>query len=293
MSTSTPQDSSGAADVPRYTLGPQPDDSIVLRIQNDFDLMVLRKAVEKQQKNAGAATGTVSALADGDDPFVDAVQRALDRLHKSIITSRAPDDQIADTPIGQAIRAAADEPREQIDGQPEGVTWAPDVPRPRPALGQMIEWPSGETFPIREVCGFDPVAGMFQVADGNAMRLAVVGHQPSADHAVTWRVATSDNYPTPTVAPSSRSPGDDLVDAAQAGTDNALWDGAPGVEDEEEGGTPSGTDADDAPIGTGADGEPQAVAPADKPKRPSGGQRERNQRAAGVKPRGGKRGGRS
>lgn len=121
-------------------LGAQPDGSVVIRIGSDFDLMVARRAIEKQIKNAGAAVGTVSALADGEDEFIDAVQRSLERTLKEINARRSPANQIKGTPIGDEI-AAADEKGKTHDDE---TSWADAIPRPRPAIGDTVELADGK-----------------------------------------------------------------------------------------------------------------------------------------------------
>lgn len=88
-----------------YRLGPQPDGAIVIRIRDDYDLVILRLACVKQEKNAVAAQGTVGVIADGEDSFLASAHRALTRLIKQLAAARAPANQIADTPIGKAIAA--------------------------------------------------------------------------------------------------------------------------------------------------------------------------------------------
>lgn len=159
-----------SSDAPLYPLGPQSDGSIVLRVASDFDLMVLRKACEKQKKNATAATGTVSALADGEDPFIDAVERCLDRLLNAINRARAPENQIKGTPIGDAINEAGSESSDDgRDGRTDGGVessndiethhggtrrWAEAIPRPRPKAGDVVQFPDDTVATIVDALGF-------------------------------------------------------------------------------------------------------------------------------------------
>lgn len=159
--TSSTSTKPAATSAKTYPLGPQRDGSVVLRVESDFDLMVLRKAVEKQQKNAGAAVGTVSALADGEDPFIDAVQRSCERLLKRINTARAPENQIKDTPLGREMdrnraETSGDRPVPQSDAS--DITWSKAVPEPRPTSADVVEFPGGGRAKITAVLGF--------VADG-------------------------------------------------------------------------------------------------------------------------------
>lgn len=164
--------STASGDATSYTLGPQDDGSIVVRIENDFDLMVLRKACEKQKKNATAATGTVSALADGEDPFIDAVERSLDRLISAIARARAPENQIKGTPIGDAINEAGagdvagdgrtdGDVENASDAADENAThhsgtrrWSNAIPRPRPKAGDRVQLPDGTQHEVVDALGF-------------------------------------------------------------------------------------------------------------------------------------------
>lgn len=186
-----------------YALGPQPDGAVIVKIPDDFHLMVLRKAVEKQEKNSTAAGGTLSALADGDDPWLGQVQRALVKLGKLINAARSPANQIADTPIGKEIAEAAkaalagEEP-EPIDGRP-GDVWAPTVPTPRPKINDLIVWPDSATDHIVAIEGYAPDSEAFAVVKGNGTAL-VVAHEPEPGSLV-WRVRGA-LYQDATIPPS-------------------------------------------------------------------------------------------
>lgn len=206
----------GAPDA-MYKLGPQDDGSIVIKVPDDFSLMVLRKAVEKQEKNATAADGTISALAEGDDPFLDRVQRTLLKLKGLIAGARAPENQIADTPIGKALAeatrsAVAGEKPEPVDGSTDGSVWAPSVPRPRPKVGQLVRYPTGQGVSIVSIEGHDESAPAgFKVKTTDDMIVAgLVAHQEGED--IVWRMsADADKYPTPLVKPNVA---DELIAAA-------------------------------------------------------------------------------
>lgn len=137
-----------------YPLGPQRDGSIVLRVGSDFDLMILRKAVERHGKNAGAAVGTVSALADGEDEFIDAVQRSVERLAKVINSARAPESQISDTPIGKEMKRASAEAGSSPAKKTDEPQWAEAVPVPRPKNGDVVELPDGKLHDVTLAIGF-------------------------------------------------------------------------------------------------------------------------------------------
>lgn len=288
-----------------YGLGPQPDGAIVVRIPTDFDLMVLRKAVEKQEKNAGAAGGTLSALADGDDPFLDKVQSTLGMLKNLIARARAPENQIADTPIGKAMAANAAEPSddkadeaEPIDGHPAGAVWSSSVPRPRPKLGGNIVHPKGPAIGITEILGWSPELGAFNVKAGNA-EYGVIAHEPAAG-SLEWRIHNEDGYATPRVYPTSNT------DAASGLIDEAAGSGALVNDDKLTADAPTSTEDADIVEDTDAGGEPtrrapakksaakKAAPPAAKPTaRPAGkpDQRARNASANGIGARGKRPGG--
>lgn len=195
-----------------YTLGPQPDKAVIIRIPDDFHLMVLRKAVEKQEKNAQAATGTISALAEGDDELLDSTQRALSKLKNIIAGSRAPENQIADTPIGKELEMAtkaalAGEPQEPIDGRP-GEVWAPHVPKPRPKLGDVVVFADHSKAKIIEAVSWEADGECFGVQiereGGEGGRMLVIAHVPQGDseQPYVWRIRGA-LYTTPTIAPSA------------------------------------------------------------------------------------------
>lgn len=272
-----------------YVLGPQADGSIVLRVGDDFDLMVLRKAVEKQEKNSQAATGTIGALAEGEDPFLDRVQRSLVRLKGVIARSRAPENQIADTPIGKelaaATKAALDGTKgEQIDGKPEGTWWAPHVPTPRPKLGDKVVWPNeafaSEPSPITSIEGWDPTEEAFVVLVFDNTRVRVVAHSPAPGE-VVYRVKGA-NYSDATVTPTA---GDELIAATKTDAIDPLLADAPTSSDEEDESTAKQTNDETLVEGTDAAGETRTEAATPKKRATSGSskQRERNARANGLK----------
>jgi hypothetical protein len=216
------KDAAAAPDAKLYALGPQSDGSIVVRVPDDFALMCLRKAVEKQEKNATAADGTISALAEGDDPFLDRVQRTLGKLKALIAGARAPENQIADTPIGKALAeatraATAGEQPEAIDGDTEGNVWAPHVPRPRPKVGQLVKYPTGQGVSIVLPTAYNDNAengpiGFSAKTTDDMIVTGLVAHQDGED--VVWRLsADASKYETPTVKPNVA---DELKAAANA-----------------------------------------------------------------------------
>jgi hypothetical protein len=211
--TKTPA-ASGAKPSKQYALGAQGDGSVVLRVGTDFDLMVLRKAVEKQQKNAGAAVGTVSALADGEDPFIDAVQRSCERLLKTINASRSPANQIKGTPIGDEIAAAESEGAStDADTHSGGARkWAPAIPAPRPIAGDVVQHPDGKVSTIVDALGFrgdglrgdedeaelqkladdGKLTGAFMIVPADGPNVLVKHHDKNV-----WRTAEGDYSSTP------------------------------------------------------------------------------------------------
>lgn len=198
----------------QYQLGPQEDGAIVIRIEHDFDLMIVRKALERQIKNAGAAVGTVSALADGEDPFIDAVQRSVERTLKIVNKSRAPANQLKDTPIGRAIA----EGESRVKGAPaadagthHGGTraWAAAIPMPRPSSSDIVEFPDKTIADIVDAIGFKgdgltgsesdvelqaladegKLAGAFEVVvQGRDTNVLVVFHDEANGKTRIWRV---------------------------------------------------------------------------------------------------------
>lgn len=264
-------------DAKSYALGPQPDGSIILRIPSDFDLMVLRKAVEKQEKNSQAAGGTMSALAEGEDPFLDSVQRSLTKLKSTIAAARAPENQVADTPIGKEIarnKAEASEQGEQIEGQPDGVCWAPHVPKPRPRLGNLIRYPGGESVSVAQAIGFDDKPQAFVVKGADDMQYEVVAHDTGTS--TEWRIhGSADKYSTPRVEPKPVSVGDELQEAV-SDDERLLRDAPPATADDEGEGTTASA--------------PAAKRPSSKPPIPakdrtaSKAQRSRNAQNAGLRP---------
>lgn len=301
-----------------YALGPQPNGSIVLKIDSDFELMILRKAVEKQEKNSVAAGGTLSALAEGEDPFLDSVQRTLAKLKNTIARARAPENQIADTPIGRAIAdnatagevaanvdaAARGEKPEAIDGHPDGAVWSAHVPAPRPKLSQPIVHPgAGTPIGITEILGWDPSLGAFNVKAGNA-EYGVVAHEPEAGK-LEWRI-NNEEYATPRVYPTNVAPGNALLDeAAGSGSladEDPLTADAPAsaedadiVDDTDESGEPRKVRAPAKRAAKKATPpKPPAAKPAPKPAAKTAAkpeQRARNMSSSGVGARGKRPGG--
>lgn len=279
-----PADQTSAADNDgsTYSLGPQDDGSIVLRIPDDYHLMALRKAIEKQEKNAGAADGTLSALAEGEDPWLEKLKRALTRLRKVISTARAPENQIADTPLGKEMKraAASNAPSGEADGS---SAWAAWVPKPRPKTDEPVVFADGTRATIFRALGFDSAAEAFDVFlnsennEESRAKVQVIAHLDG--ESLVWRLKGA-LYDSATVPPHA---------GTFAEIEKLSQEEAPAQEE--------------APVGTDAAGEPQQVAPGNKARggrkaaaakktaTSSASQRERNRAHNGLAKGGKKRGG--
>jgi hypothetical protein len=200
-----------------YALGPQTDGSVVLQIRDDFDLMILRKAIEKQEKNTTAALGTVGAIAEGDDPLLGRCLGALSRLKSVVARARAPENQIADTPIGKALaqaqqeaaKPAAERDAEQVDGEEDGIVWSAHVPKPRPRIGQLIRHPSGAGTSIIAAIGYTDAG--FEVLGADNAHYYVFAHE--APGGVEWRLrgAGTNAYAAPNTNVPNTKPVDTLT----------------------------------------------------------------------------------
>lgn len=278
-----------------FDLGPQDDGAIVVRIPSDWHLMLTRKALEKQVKNSGAAEGTISALADGDDPFLDNVQRGLQDLVKLIAGARAPDKQLSGTPIGEALKAAVTQDpatSEQVSGMDDGVRWLDSVPTPRPQIGQMLRWPGGHVTSVGGVKGYDDERGAFVVDDVEGGEAMVLAHN-AGDGTPEWRVfnrvldatAYPDGY-----EPAFPDPAHDQVGAAadelQAGAATSgsdLTDFPDSTDDADDSSDASNRPLGDAEDRAAVEREDEAVRTGAVADTPATSQRERNARQAGVK----------
>lgn len=184
-----------------YALGPQQDGSYVIRFPDDFSLMILRKAIERHEKNVNAAGGTLSPLFDGPDVALQKAQQATAIVKNLIVMARSPEDQVSDTPIGDAIAeanaragatsrgktssAASSAPREPVDGREDGTAWAAHVPHPRPKIGQYVRHPGGEASSVESIGGYDDTTSVF-VVETSQGQVDVVAHQsPSGE--LEWR----------------------------------------------------------------------------------------------------------
>jgi hypothetical protein len=162
----------------QFALGQQDDGSIIVRLPDEFHRVILQKAIEKQHKNAGAAEGTIGALADGADPFLSRIKAALDALVQLIIGARPPGAQLDGTPIGAALANAT------LRSDP--ITWAPHVPEPRPKVGDLVRWPTGQTESLIGVAGYDADLGAFAGASEETQFGSLVASPVAGE----WRLLT-------------------------------------------------------------------------------------------------------
>jgi hypothetical protein len=197
-----------AVDDRTYLLGPQEDGSYVLRIPDDYHLMILRKSLEKHDKNATAASGTLSPLFDGADPALEKAQRATEKMLKLVVQARAPENQVADTPVGKAIRGEVSD-GEQPPPEPElvdggnGETWHPDVPQPRPRLDQLVRHPSLATARIIKIHGHKD-GDVFSVEIENVGVVPVLAHWDQVAGRIEWWLSSSvEKYSMTRIAPNA------------------------------------------------------------------------------------------
>jgi hypothetical protein len=167
-----------------YALGPQPDGGIIIRIRDDFDLMILRKSVEKQAKNAEAAPNTVGAIVDGEDPLLAMANAALSRLKHTIYTARHPQRQLDGTPIGEAIASNGG----VVDVAHEVIEWADEVPRPRPRIGDTVDTVENGELAVAQVDNYVEIAKGFTVHTGSGRQMIVHAHL--RDDGYVWRSVT-------------------------------------------------------------------------------------------------------
>lgn len=168
--------------------------AIILVIPDEEHRELLQAAIEKQNKNATAAKGTISALTKRDDPLLSRIIEGLTSLAQLVINVRPPSAQLDGTPMGEALRGIKDTGNGTRGGEPETVgqvaartvanadasasrrgrgrgkqaeeiTWSDEVPLPRPRAGDKSVTPSGVETAIKSAISYDPERNAFRVMD--------------------------------------------------------------------------------------------------------------------------------
>jgi hypothetical protein len=186
--------------------------AIIMIVPDEAHRELAQSAFEKQHKNAVAAKGTILALTKREDPTLDEIIDGLSRLQQITINARPAQHQLDGTPIGRAIEekqngkkhgARGGEPTKV--GDVLAINWADDVPTPRPAIGELLRVPTGQTTSIAAVWGYHPDAG-FEVSDTMDWRGLVYAHNGE------WRLVNARTEYTDNAAPELKNQAGDVID---------------------------------------------------------------------------------
>lgn len=184
-------------------------DAVVMIVRDEAHRELAQNAFEKQHKNAVAAKGTMLALTKRPDPTLDDIIDGLQRLAQVAIGARSAAHQLDGTPIGDAI--AANGKKGKRGGEPKqvgeilAITWADDVPQPRPKIGDAVRLASGQATSIVAVWGYHPdlhvadLVGAFEITDTMDWRGFVYAHNGE------WRLVNSMSEYTDAVATESEA----------------------------------------------------------------------------------------
>lgn len=163
--------------------------------------VVFAAMVEKFEKGALATKNTCISFG-GDPHSFDAVLAVCGDFRRQAATQadmfagsaeavesavRSTRPGAEGTPLGDAIDAALKGPDGAAAGQ-DGVSWTAAVPKPRPAIGQLVRWPTGQTQSIKSALGYLSDKSAFHVMVEDKSVVDVVAHKGT--DGVEWWLLT-------------------------------------------------------------------------------------------------------